>query len=439
MLTIKEKSFDALVEEYLGVRLPQQLAGTLSLSELSPEAQDFIIRTLMLMKRSGYSAAGFNPHLIRWLTVTVPSILPGAWGGRIPPLTLPGRHKKLDNYVAKLDMNPANESHIFVDVGCGFPPATSADTALKLPDWHIYGVDRSFADYVLYDIDGHYACFDHKGVFLYFQALMNVSGRALYADPGATKNRFNELFEELFPLLQKSNGKASETVQKDGNRLIHNHIRDFETDNLTFIKSDLTELRLPPVKVIRCMNVLIYFEPETRKKMLTQAGERLEDDGIIIVGTNGLGVQARYAVYKKNTNGLFLDEFAFGIDNIGHIVFMSFFTIHENDPEAMLLAELTGTIRADQSFWPEFSKRQDELLKQHGICQRRSDGFLHFPEDEMPLGEYIEKITQLWQQMEAEGYLEGAVNVLVQAGYDAWRNSVGDIAIRPPVEANKDW
>jgi hypothetical protein len=126
-----------------------------------------------------------------------------------------------------------------------------------------------------------------------------------------------------------------------------------------------------------------------------------------------------------------MDEFAFSLDNIGHIVFMPFFTIHENDPEAMLLAELAGTIRSNQSFWPEFSQRQDDLLKQQGICQRRSDGFLHFPEDEMTIGEYLERNALLWRQMEEEGYLDRAVNVLGQAGYNAWKNPVGDIAIRP--------
>ena len=50
-----------------------------------------------------------------------------------------------------------------MDVGCGFPPVTAVDTARSLHDWQVYGVDRSFADYVLYDADGYYACFDKNG------------------------------------------------------------------------------------------------------------------------------------------------------------------------------------------------------------------------------------------------------------------------------------
>ena len=169
---VKSRTFNALVEEFLDIHLPQQMASSIIFAELSADTQDFIMRMLPLMQRAGYSATEFTPHLIRWLSTTVPSILPGAWGGRIPPLTLPDRHKKLDEYVANQKRVAGSESSVFLDMGCGFPPVTSAETAQKLSDWHVYGVDHSFADYVLYDIDGHYACFDQEGIFQYFQALI---------------------------------------------------------------------------------------------------------------------------------------------------------------------------------------------------------------------------------------------------------------------------
>jgi CheR methyltransferase, SAM binding domain len=435
MHTAQDKSFDDLVEQFLGRRLPKHMSGALSLSELPPDTQGFIMRMLVLMKQSGYSVTGFSPYLIRWLSTTIPSMLPRAWGGRIPPITLPGRHKKLDSYVAKQNDDRGKATRIFVDAGCGFPPLTTAETALKLPGWQIYGIDHSFADYVLYDMDGHYACFGKNGEFQYFQALMNSSGRALYANPDAAKNRFNKLFTDLFPLLRNPKGTTSETVEKDGNKLIYNHIRNFEADNLTFLKADIKELKLPPVEVIRCMNVLIYFKPEIRRKMLAQAGKLLDDGGILIAGTNGLGIQSRYAVYQKGAYGLSLNEFAFGLDNLSDIVFMPFFTIHENDTEAELLAELAAVIRADRSFWPDFNSRIDDLLQHQDICQRKADGFLHFQEQEMSPVEYLKKNAVLWRQMDKEGYLDRAVDVLERAGYDSWKNPVGDIAIRPSVNS----
>lgn len=431
MQATTDMAFDDLVEQYLGNRLPGGMAAAFSMGNLSDEARHFVVRMLSLMRRSGYSVTEFSPHLMHWISATVPSILPGAWGGRIPPLTLPGRHRKLDDYIANDDVCAVHKPQLFVDVGCGFPPATSADTAGKFQNWQIYGVDRSFADYVLYDSDGHYACFDNKGRFLYFQALMNASGRALYADPAAARNRFTAVFEELFPMMKYPEGTDSETVEKSGNKLISNHIRDFETDNLTFIKSDFTELDLPPVRVIRCMNVLIYYEPAYRKQLLDKACELLADGGLFIAGTNGLGVQTRYAVYRKNKKNLILDEFAFGLDNVGHIVFMPFFCIHENDPEARLLADLAGTIRKDQSFWPEFSKRQDELLMKNGICRRNSNGFFTFLSDGMSPGEYLQINARIWRFIQEEGFVDRAVNILKQSGYDAWKNGVDDIAVKP--------
>ncbi|MCP3951459.1 MAG: class I SAM-dependent methyltransferase, partial [Desulfobacterales bacterium] len=304
--------------------------------------------------------------------------------------------------------------------------------ARKLSDWQVFGVDRAFADYVLYDPEGHYACFDQEGGFQYFQAMMTLSGRALYADPQATRKYFDTLFQDLLPLLPGSNGAASKTAEKDGNRLIHNHIRDFETDNLRFIKADIAQLEIPPATAIRCMNLLIYFEPETREKMLQQIGDHLHNDGILIAGTNGLGIQSRYAVYRKGDKGLFPGEFAFSLDNLGHLVFMPWFTIHANDPEALLLADLAGAIRADHSFWPAFSDRLDELQQQHDICRREPDGFLHFEQEEMPYSEYLEKNARLWSQMAVDGFLDRAVSVLNRTGFKAWKNPVGDLAVEPP-------
>ena len=98
----------------------------------------------------------------------------------------------------------------------------------------------------------------------------------------------------------------------------------------------------------------------------------------------------------------------------------------------MLLARLSATIRSVPSFWQPFCRCLDQLLEYHGICKRKSDGFLHFPEEEMSPKGFLEKNALLWRAMEEKGYVKGAVDVLEQAGYDAWINRAGDIGIRPP-------
>ncbi|MEX1349900.1 MAG: hypothetical protein AB1Z31_19455 [Desulfobacterales bacterium] len=49
-----------------------KMAASVSMSKLSDEAKGFTVRMLSLMKRAGYSVTEFNPHLIHWLSVTVP-------------------------------------------------------------------------------------------------------------------------------------------------------------------------------------------------------------------------------------------------------------------------------------------------------------------------------------------------------------------------------
>ena len=44
----------------------------------------------------------------------------------------------------------------------------------------------------------------------------------------------------------------------------------------------------------------------------------------------------------------------------------------------------------------------------------------------------FEKASALWASIEKEGYKAGAVAALRRAGYTAWENRAGDIAVRPP-------
>jgi hypothetical protein len=74
------------------------------------------------------------------------------------------------------------------------------------------------------------------------------------------------------------------------------------------------------------------------------------------------------------------------------------------------------------------------LLDRYDVCRRTDDGFLHLVEAEPQFEKFIGKMRALWQQMTTEGYLDGAVEVLRQNGYEALKNSVGDISVRPPVE-----
>ena len=237
------------------------------------------------------------------------------------------------------------------------------------------------------------------------------------------------------PRIASGNGNACQTAELNGNRLVHHLIRTFERPNLCYIESEIDDLDLPPARVIRCMNVLIYFPSDTRRHLLQAAAQMLAREGIIIAGTNGFGIDGRYTVYRKSDDGIVPEEFAFGMENLRTFWAMPWFTIHDNDPEAILLARLIGTIRSDRLFWPPFTKRVDELLEASRICRRGPDGFLRFRSLETPGPVLLDKLAVVWKQLKEEGYLRGVVEALCSAGYTAWENPVGDIAVRPPADA----
>lgn len=428
---VETADFNDLVVQFLGHRLPESLAGQIQWSALAPDARGVILRLLSLMQRSSCPATEFNDQMI-WLLATVtPAMLPAAWGGRIPPLTSPGRHRKSDAYADHHVRTAPDERPVFIDLGCGFPPVTTVDTAGALPDWTVYGVDPAFFRYVLYDAEGRYACFDSDGRFQYFQS----PAKPLNDTPEAVRKSFQSLFDDLSPRLPPSHDHERTSVGQDGHTLVSNAIRDYETGNLTCVKSNIEDLRLPPAHFIRCMNVLLYYAKKKRRVMLSGITESLADNGLLMTGFNHpFGIYARYAVYRKENAGLHPCEFAFSLDNLRPLGIGPWLTLAEEDEEAELLADLTGALRKDPHFWGEFAPHVDDLREKLGIGRRGEDGLLHFEEtvQKAPPQVLLEKTTRLWQQAEADGHAARAVEALARAGYDAWLNPVGDIAVVPP-------
>jgi hypothetical protein len=180
------------------------------------------------------------------------------------------------------------------------------------------------------------------------------------------------------------------------------------------------------------MNVLIYFDRPFRDEALRWAAPLLVEDGLFICGMNWTkSSHARYCVYRKESGRLVPREFAFGIENVRPIEFIAWYTLHDDDPDALLLAELVGELRSDDDFRRGFDERLDALLAEVGMCPRGPDGYLGgLPEDATP-GELVERLTTLLDRLRASGLTDSAVKVLRAAGREAWRNCVGDVATSP--------
>ncbi|MCX5883767.1 MAG: hypothetical protein NTU74_18825, partial [Deltaproteobacteria bacterium] len=143
-------SFNTLVAHYLGGQLPKEMAAAISFPALPTDVKRFISRMLILMRKADFPVTDFTPTLIWQLSNIIPGFLPCAWSGRAPPLTLPMRNAKIDAYVVKHTWPDGLVNPVFVDMGCGFPPITTMDAAAALSGWRVFGVDRSFFDYVVY-------------------------------------------------------------------------------------------------------------------------------------------------------------------------------------------------------------------------------------------------------------------------------------------------
>ena len=169
--------------------------------------------------------------------------------------------------------------------------------------------------------------------------------------------------------------------------------------------------------------------------MLSKICTLIDDNGIAITGFNHpFGIYARYSVYTKGKTGVVPSEFSFSLDNLRPLGVGPWLTLADHDREAELLADLTAAIRADRRFWVEFNHYVDMLRSKKGICDRDDSGFINFTQDssKVPPGTIMEKVSALWAQLEVEGYTDGAIEALGRAGYQAWKNPVGDIAVFPP-------
>lgn len=85
----------------------------------------------------------------------------------------------------------------------------------------------------------------------------------------------------------------------------------------------------------------------------------------------------------------------------------------------------------DSELIRDFDGRLDELMAEKGIFQRGNDGYLSFQAQDMPAAELEVGVAQVLEQLDQDGFVEGAAEVLRRAGFDSWRNCVGHVGMAP--------
>ncbi len=273
-------------------------AGVLDrISELPVHREDaraFIERMFRSMRGAGFAATEVSQLQADILAALLSRLLPGNWEGRVPPITISGRHRKLDQLVAQAATDDALP-RTFIDVACGFPPLTTVDTAAALAGWQVTGVDRSLPAYLVTDPHGNYAVFDGDGRATYFQPLLPSpeNWTTLLGDWEASRQRFERLLQTL--LAERARLGGPDRVERDGATLEVQPVRAYAHDSLRFVAADLADAKLPPAGVVRCCNMLMYFDRAFRSAALAQLAELLEPNGLLLCGSDwAFTTEARY-------------------------------------------------------------------------------------------------------------------------------------------------
>src|SRR6185436_15666304 len=122
---------------------PAVLRALTPLADERTEVRDFVRRVFQLMGISSLGAENVSPLSAMGLAISG-GILPGAWGGMVPPITRPGRHKSIDGYLAGNQWRRSASGTVLIELGCGFPPQTAVDASVSFPDWQVIGADPLF-------------------------------------------------------------------------------------------------------------------------------------------------------------------------------------------------------------------------------------------------------------------------------------------------------
>jgi hypothetical protein len=390
------------------------------------EITDFLSIYFNYLYLSGSNPHNFSPQLAQWYVGYLDNYMLSAWQ-RVPPITASGRLRHIDAlFVHELGLDP-NQSLTALDIGCGYPPETTLDMARNFPAWNITGIDPGMPEYILYDAEGHAACYDREKKLIYIQRNPKLkSDQFDKKEKHVYINKFNTAWQELKdkPL------DATEVQALINNRsLIYQPIRHYQSTKLTFYPTSLQAMDYRDhFDIIRCFAVFIYLSLPEIKQGLLKIQSALHENGYFVYGiVYEFGTGPMYVIYQKKESVLKAQEFAFSIDHLSQLNFTSFWGFNPDYPEKVLLAKLLNTINKNAKLALPIQKYVDEFLKSRNLAYRNDQGYL-VRNSVASSAEYSAAYSQLDPLLKKE-FMPAVVQTLQEAGWNAYENKGGDVAV----------
>lgn len=416
-------------EKYFDGKLSPTILQTLQNHHFgrdSDDVQAFVERYIRFMSTARIGAGNF-PQTIATKLGLMRNLLPSSYGGMIPPITSPDRHRDMDRFVQSTPWLEGLEAGTLLDLGCGFPPLTTIETAERLPNWQVVGADPLLPYYIVYDHEGEFASFDRQKQIQWWSPGPDNKN---YLDPNPARQTFGRLLNELLTAIPSP--QTPGTYEKNGTRLVVNPIQQYQRENLRLLNGGFGNVALSNLDVVRCFNVLLYFDRKFREQALSWVATILREGGLFICGANGgKSLGCRYCVYRREGNKLVEKEFAFSIDVLRSLDFVTWYTLHDDCYETNLLTKAVGAIRADQEFREEFDTHTDAILAAQGRFERDENGYMVYVYS-APLhhNDQVENDVAA-KELIQRGAVDRAVEALTRAGFVAQRNCVDNISLAP--------
>lgn len=400
----------------------------------SAEADQFVDGVLQLMAEARFNPKDCTSSLAWVMGVMMPSFLPSSWGGIIPAFTEADRHQLIDRYLKKNNWLSLERGMSILEMGCGYPPATAIDAAQFFSDCSVIGADPNVPDILVYDQDGNYASMKKSGDVIYFHPSAAHPGAVLgmYRNPKAVQAHFNSLLSEVRDKFSLYEGIHDFTkVDSNGATFIFNPIKGDYVENLTLMKGGIGD-DFGTFDVVRCFNVLYYFDGDFRKRAESWALKSLVDGGIFLCGGDSARtIEAQYCVFQRRKNILVPSEFSISVGNIRPLSISPWFSMHASDKESSASAYIVGILRNDSEFRIFHDNLLDLILCESRLWIRNAEGYLVAPDDQLPISEWEGTREQAIKRLCENDVAERAVHLLNRLGFRAWVNSVGHISVDP--------